>query len=61
MRPPMILKWNISDRAVMKTLLGRNGTGCVEVPSIDEMDDLKAAAARTQEAILRHVHEYYRS
>lgn len=40
-------------RAVMNTLLGGNGAGCAEVPSPDELDDLKAAASQTQEATLR--------
>lgn len=43
-------------RAVTNTLLGRKGTGCAEVPSPDELEGLKAAAAKTQEAALRLVH-----
>lgn len=43
----------VFDRAIVNTLLGRKGAGCVEVPSSDELDGLKAAAAKTQGAILR--------
>lgn len=34
----------------MNTLLGRTGPGCAEVPSPEELDALKAAAAKAQEA-----------
>lgn len=34
----------------MNTLLGRNGPGCAEVLSPDELDGLKAAAATALEA-----------
>lgn len=37
----------------MNTLVGRKGVGCAEVPSPDELDGLKKAAAKTQEATLR--------
>lgn len=40
----------------MKTILGTKGASFAEVPSIDKMDDLKAAAARMQETTLRYVH-----
>ena len=41
-------------RAVMNTLLGRKGVGCAAVPSPDELENLKAAAANAQEATLRY-------
>ena len=37
----------------MNTLLGRKGVGCAEVPSPDEVDSMKRAAAKTQDAVLR--------
>lgn len=38
----------------MNTLLGRKGVGCAAVPSPDELEGLKAAAAKAQEATLRY-------
>ncbi|CAM9238321.1 unnamed protein product [Pylaiella littoralis] len=49
-------KINISysrNRAEMNTLLGRKGAGCAEIPSPEELDALKAAAAGAAEAKLR--------
>lgn len=43
----------LTDRAVMNTLLGRKGVGCAVVPSPDELEGLKAGAAKAQEATLR--------
>lgn len=40
-------------RAEMNTLSGRKGAGCAEIPSPDELDALKAAAASAPEAKLR--------
>lgn len=37
----------------MNTLLGRKGAGCAEIPSPEELDALKAAAAGAAEAKLR--------
>lgn len=37
----------------MNTLSGRTGAGCAEVLSPEELDALKAAAAKAQEANLR--------
>lgn len=38
----------------MNTLLGRKGLGCAAMPSPDELEGLKAAAANAQEATLRY-------
>lgn len=46
---------NARNSASMKTLSGRTGVGCAEVPSPEELDALKAAAAKAQEASLRLV------
>lgn len=43
-----------TNRAVMNTLLGRKGLGCAAMPSPDELEGLKAAAAKAQEATLRY-------
>lgn len=40
-------------RAEMNTLSGRKGAGCAEIPSPDELNALKAAAASAPEAKLR--------
>lgn len=37
----------------MNALTGRKGAGCDEIPSSEELDALKAAASKTQEAMLR--------
>lgn len=38
---------------MMNTISGHTGPGCAEIPSPEELDTLKAAAAKAQEAELR--------
>eukprot|EP00752_Nemacystus_decipiens_P004666 g4254.t1 len=38
------------NRAAMNTMLGRTGPGCAEIPSPEDLDALRAAAAKAQEA-----------
>lgn len=39
----------------MNTLLGREGAGCAEIPSYEELDDLKADAAKLKGISLRYI------